>query len=206
MEYIKPGTIGYIKDKELKIRQARCIDYVIDGSPETVKWQIAGCDETICTDLYGDINSCSVVFKSAIGAYDGKGDGIDCNAEFDMKKLALEFYPNAKLDGSNYGYLLAKCCKVLKDMTISCDEKVRFQFHISKNGVIPKLPSVDNKECFLTYEDAAASRPAPEIITFDDDQQHEECEQDPVLRAIVEMPQSVFDSLDKCRVVKICEE
>lgn len=171
MKYIKVGTIGYIKSKDLKIRQVRCVDYIIDGtSLYPVKWEIAGCDKTIFTDKDGRISNLNfAVFMTANDAYD-YNEHIKPNAEFDEKELALEFYPKAKLY-CPYGSrtLEAECCRVRDDMFI---EQVNihdiFRFHITKDGVTPELYKVDSGEYFLTYEEAVASRPAPEIVTFDD--------------------------------------
>ena len=171
MKYIKVGTIGYIKDQELKIRQVRCVDYVIDGTTlYPVKWEIAGSGKTFYTDQDGRLSNLNfAVFMTANDAYD-YNEHIQTNAEFDEEELALEFYPTAKLFSHYSSHTVnAKCFNVRDDMFI---EQVGvydvFRFHITKDGVTPKLYKVDSGEYFLTYEEAAASRPKPEIITFDE--------------------------------------
>lgn len=177
MEYIKPGTIGYIKDKNNVIRQVRCVDYVIDGVYlYPVKWEIAGSGKTFYTDQDGRLSNLHfAVFMTANDAYD-YNEHIRTNAEFDEKELALEFYPTAKLFSHYSSHTVnAKCFNVRDDMFI---EQVGvydvFRFHITKDGVTPKLNKVDSGEYFLTYEEAAASRPKPEIITFDESEPAED--------------------------------
>lgn len=169
MEYIKPGTIGYIKDKNNVIRQVRCVDYTIDSCIFPVRWLVAGTSQIIKTGFNGNGNLGETdVFITPEDAYDRK-NRVKANASFSAEDVTLDFYPSAMLHskfGPNNFYVRAY--NVDEHMNVVREHYGAFVFfNVSEKGVTPKIPKID-KGAFLTEEDARNSRPKPTIITFDE--------------------------------------
>lgn len=207
MRYIKPGTIGYWKDDNNVVHQVKCIDYTLGTSSlYPVKWAVAGSDKLLTSMLGGStgINNNSI-YKTPDDAYNNSGERLSTNAEFDAKELALQFYPKADINYcSTFNDYYAKVYVVDKNMTVrrqNCDQAIHF--HITEESITPSIPKVDNGDVFLTFEDAANSRPKPQIITFDDSEQVSEKKEE-VCRIIIDIRKSEIEKLaNSCNVIKV---
>lgn len=169
MEYIKPGTIGYIKDKDNVVRQVRCVDYTIDFADYPIRWLVAGTSQIICSRLNGSTPLGAVnIYPTPEGAYDND-KCVRPNASFDEKDVTLSYYPSAEL-WSNFGVnnLYVNIYNVDERMNVVRDTfGSRVYFHVAESGITPEITKLKNG-AFLTEEDAKNSRPKPKIITFDE--------------------------------------
>lgn len=207
MRYIKPGTIGYWKDSNNVVHQVKCIDYTLGTSTlYPVIWAVAGRDKPLTSMLGGSTGVVNgSIYKTPDDAYNGNGERLTTNAEFDAKKLALQYYPKAVVSYSEVFHdYYAKTYVVDKNMTVRQQNgDTAIHFHITEEGITPSIPRVDKGEIFLTFDDAAASRPKPQIITFDDDEQVAE-KKDEMCRIIIDIRKSEVEKLaNSCSVVKV---
>lgn len=170
MEYIKPGTIGYIKDENNVIRQVRCVDYTIDSCIYPVRWLVAGTSQIIRTGING-ISSVgrTNVYLTPEGAYDRK-NLVKANASFNATDVTLNFYPSAELYLNFEHNCYVHIYNVTEHMNVVRDHygSVVF-FNVSESGVTPEIIKL-KKGAFLTEKDARDSRPKPTIITFDENE------------------------------------
>lgn len=168
MEYIKLGTIGYIKDENNVIRQVRCVDYTIDSCIYPVRWLVAGTSQIIKTGING-ISSVGKtnVYLTPEGAYDRK-NRVKANASFNATDVTLNFYPSAELYSNFEHNCYVHIYNVNERMNVVRDHYGSMVFfNISESGVTPEIIKL-KKNAFLTEEDARNSRPKPTVITFDE--------------------------------------
>lgn len=169
MQYIKPGTIGYIKDENNVIRALRCLDYTLrwDSDSIDVRWQVAGNEEIIRSTCYGELKDGRYIYQTIDGAVDSKrliDESVDALAiDVDDKELTLKSYPDIKFD-----YLDRPIIFEIKEDLSIMSKVEHAMLSVTKDNAIAFIDSIENGNCYSSFEKAKAARPKPQVITFDE--------------------------------------
>lgn len=215
MKYIKPGTIGYVKDENNVIRQARATSYELGYTLFPVKWDVAGAQTTIRSNNTGITRSeFSNIYKSIEAAMDGlTQERVTANAEFDEIEVLQRDFPAIQFKvRKNSEGVDVTLYRINKRNEIEHFNR-HASFIVTEDGVSAKVFK-ESKPCshhseydpyadeFQTWEDADAMRPAVKVV-FLDETPKEEPQQDTMCRIIVEIPKSAVGKLMETENIKV---
>ena len=214
MKYIKPGTIGYVKDENNVIRQVRVTSCELGHTLFPVKWEVAGTQTTIRSNDTGITRSFGNIYKSIEAAMDGlTQERVMANAEFDEIEVLQRDFPSIQFRvRKNSEGVDVTLYRINKRNEIEQFNR-RASFIVTEDGVSAKVFK-DSKPCshhseydpyadeFQTWEDADAMRPAVKVV-FLDETPKEETQQDTMCRITVEIPKSAVGKLMETENIKV---
>lgn len=215
MKYIKPGTIGYVKDENNVIRQVRATSYELGYTLFPVKWEVAGEQTTIRSSDTGISRSeFSNIYKSIEAAMDGlTQERVTANAEFDEIAVLQRDFPAIQ-------FKVRKNSEGVEVMLYRINKRNEIEqfnrhalFIVTEDGISAKVFK-DSKPCshhseydpyndeFQTWDDADAMRPEVKVV-FLDETPKDEPQQDTMCRITVEIPKSAVGKLMETENIKV---
>ena len=215
MKYIKPGTIGYVKDENNVIRQVRVTLCELGYTLFPVKWEVAGTQTTIRSNEHGiSRDKFSNIYKSIEAAMDGlTQERVMANAEFDEIEVLQRDFPAIQFRvNKNSGGIDVTLYRINKRNEIEQFNRHAL-FIVTEDGVSAKVFK-DSKPCshhseydpyddeFQTWEDADAMRPEVKVVFLDETPKNEP-QQDTMCRITVEIPKSAVGKLMETENIKV---
>lgn len=215
MKYIKPGTIGYVKDENNVIRQVRVTSCELGHTLFPMRWEVAGTQTTIRSNNAGIARSeFSNIYKSIEAAMDGlTQERVTANAEFDEIAVLQRDFPAIQFRVlENSEGVVVTLYRINKRNEIEQFNR-RASFIVTEDGVSAKVFK-DSKPCshhseydpytdeFQTWEDADAMRPEVTVV-FLDEKPKEEPQQDTVCRITIDIPQCAVEKLLKSEEIQV---
>lgn len=207
MEYIKPGTIGYVKDENNVIRQVRVTSCELGHTLFPMRWEVAGTQTTIRSNDTGITRSeFGNIYKSIEAAMDGlTQERVMANAEFDEIEVLQRDFPAIQFRvRETSGEVDVTLYRINKRNEIEHFGRPA-RFIVTEDGVSAKVFK-DSKPCshnseydpyadeFQTWDDADAMRPEVKVVLLDE-KPKEEPQQDTMCRITVEIPKSAVGKL-----------
>ena len=181
VNYVRIGTIAWVKTTKNEIRQCRLERLTYKGYDMPIlEWKVAGWDDIYIGRNWRTINGIGVIYKTKFEAEHGSSN-VNCNDStfapndtFNVRTLLEERYGEIPSEmfrfiGCWQDVLSIKTIAMKEDGTMQWVYDTPFSIVADKNGVKITIPLVDFGEVFLTKEAALATyKPLP-IFTFEDD-------------------------------------
>ena len=184
VEYVPIGTIGWLKTKDNKVRQAKLVKIVWDKSEKGItipicEWKIAGIDYHVFSTDWCTIPTMGKIYDSEFNAQHGSAvhhstGYIRPTETFNIEtKLVLKY---GAFDRNRLNFSYSASSDFLGLVTIGLKEDGTFPLYyetpfcimINEYGVHVSIPSVDNGTAFLSFQKAYAAYKPNKSITFED--------------------------------------
>lgn len=216
VRYLPYGTIAYLKTKDNEIYQAKLvgIEWQSDhgyGKP-VYEWKVAGHKE----HFFGSESKISLgtLYDGEDNAQHGSHDGwqsegkLDARLCFNMRTALVEKYGNAIHDlvnvswDSPFHHFYVYCYALLQSGSI-VSSRSEIKIWCDQDGMHISIPRLDDKQRYLTEEDARKAFKPKKVHTFDDDDDINDEEKEKTITMKIEVKESDLAKIKE--IIKIID-